>query len=59
MLALLLLIGTLLAATIAGIFRIKDPHHEFMFGLVQLLDVEHRIGREDPDKESARARHMA
>jgi hypothetical protein len=59
MLALLLLIGALLAAAIVAIFRVKDPHHEFMFDLVQLLDLEHRIGKEDRDKESARARHVA
>lgn len=57
MVALLLAIGALSVAMVVATFWARDPHHEFMFDLVQLLDYEHRIGRDD--KQSGIVSHAA
>ncbi len=55
MVARLLAIGALLILALAATIRARDPHHEFMFDLVQLLDLEHRVGPSRSAKNSRAA----
>ncbi len=55
MLGLAIVIAALLVVVLVLLLRVPDPHHEFMLNWVQLLDLEHRTGRESrEDKLSAR-----